>query len=92
MKQKSKYGMPPPVSRADFEHNIFLLVDELEQHSDDEKYLANRAWALGDSLENAHYLPNGRIELANIDEKIRIHANMLDWMKYLPPVTFSQNG
>ena len=47
MKQRSKYGMPPPDSRATFEHNVFLLVDELEQHAGDEAFLANRAWALG---------------------------------------------
>ena len=54
--------MPPPDSRATFEHNVFLLVDELEQHAGDEAFLANRAWALGDSLEHARYLPNRRIE------------------------------
>lgn len=58
MKQKSKYGMPPPTSRADFEHNVFLLIDEMERHKKDEKFLANRLWALGDSLEHARYLPN----------------------------------
>ena len=35
-------------------------------------------------IEQARYLPNGRIDLQTIDEKIRIVANMLDWMKYLP--------
>lgn len=84
MKQKSKYGMPPPVSRAEYEHNMFLLLDELDTHQDDEALISNRLWALGDSLEQARYLPNGRIDLQTIDEKIRIVANMLDWMKYLP--------
>ena len=50
--------MPPPTSRADFEHNVFLLIDEMERHKKDEKFLANRLWALGDSLEHARYLPN----------------------------------
>lgn len=91
MKEKSKYGMPPPDSRATFEHNVFLLVEELEQHVGDEAFLANRAWALGDSLEYARYLPNRRIEIANIDERIRNLANMMDWMKYLPPIQFEKN-
>ena len=84
--------MPPPNSRASFEHNVFLLVDELERHAGDEAFLANRAWALGDSLEHARYLPNRRIEIANIDERIRNIANMLDWMKYLPPIHFEKES
>lgn len=91
MKQRSKYGMPPPNSRAAFEHNVFLIVDELERHAGDEAFLVNRAWALGDSLEHARYLPNRRIELSNIDERMRILANMMDWIKYLPPMQFNKN-
>ena len=91
MKEKSKYGMPPPNSRATFEHNVFLLVDDLEQHARDEVFLANRAWALGDSLEYARYLPKRRIEIANIDERIRNLANIMDWKKYLPPIQFEKN-
>ena len=91
MKEKSKYGMPPPNSRASFELNIFLLIDDLEQHAGDEAFLANRAWALGDSLEHARYLPNRRIEIANIDVRMRSLANMMDWMKYLPPIQFEKN-
>ena len=45
---------------------------------------------MGDSLEHLHYLPNRRIELANIDERIRIHSNMMDWMKFLPPMEFKK--
>lgn len=91
MKEKSKYGMPPPDSRAALEHNVFLLVDGLEQHAGDEACLANRAWALGDSLEHARYLPNRRIEIANIDERMRNLANMMDWMKYLPLMQFEKD-
>ncbi|MBR0500345.1 MAG: hypothetical protein IJJ72_05055 [Bacteroidales bacterium] len=91
MKEKSKYGMPPPDSRAAFEHNVFLLVDELEQNAGDEAFLANRAWALGDSVEHARYLPNRRIEIANIDERLRNLANMMDWMKYLPLMQFEKD-
>ena len=83
--------MPPPNSRATFEHNVFLLVDDLEQHAGDEAFLANRTRALGDSLEYARYLPNRRIEIANIDERIRNLANMMDWKKYLPQIQFEKN-
>lgn len=70
---------------------MFLLVDGLEQHAGDEACLANRAWALGDSLEHARYLPNRRIEIANIDERMRNLANMMDWMKYLPLMQFEKD-
>ena len=90
MKQRSKYGMPPPTTRADLEHNVFLLVDEIETNIDDASYLRNRLWALGDSLERLRYLPNRRIELPAIDERVRIHANMLDWIEDLPLVTFKK--
>ena len=83
--------MPPPDSRAAFEHNVFLLIDELEQHAGNKAFMANRAWALGGSLEHARYLPNRRIEIANIDERMRNLANMMDWMKYLPPIQFEKN-
>lgn len=84
MKQRSEYGMPPPTNRAEFEHNVYLLIEEIEQHMDDKDFLANRMWALGDSLTHLRYLPNRRIELPTIDERIRSHANMLDWIKHLP--------
>ena len=84
MKERSEYGMPPPLSRSEFEHNVFLLIDEIEQYMDDREFLANRIWALGDSLEHLRYLPNRRVELPTIDERIRSHANTLGWLKYLP--------
>lgn len=84
MKEKSKYGMPPPISRIEMEHNVFMLIDELQQHAGDEDFLANRVWALGDSLRHIRPLPNGRIELAAIDERIRCFSNLLGWMKYFP--------
>ena len=69
---------------------MYLLVDEIERHIDDENYLRNRTWAVGDSLEYLHYLPNRRIELTNMDGKIRSNANMLSWMKNLSPITIDK--
>lgn len=69
---------------------MFLLVDEMECHANDEKFLRNRMWALGDSIEHLRYLPNRRIELPTIDERVRSLSNMMDWMKYLPPVTLKK--
>lgn len=87
MKEKSKYGMPPPTTREEMEHNVYLLVDEMLQNIDNKGFIANRLWALGDSIEHLRHLPNGRIELPTIDERVRSLANMMDWMKYMPPMT-----
>lgn len=84
--------MPPPTCRSELEHNVYLLVDDIERHIDDAAYLRNRVWAMGDSLERLRYLPNRRIDLPTIDERIRCHANMMDWMKYMPPMEFNSEG
>ena len=87
MKEKSKYGMPPPTSREEMEHNVYMFVDEMVQNIDNERFVSNRLWALGDSIEHLRHLPNGRIELPTIDERVRNLSNMMGWMKYLPPMT-----
>lgn len=78
--------MPPPINRAGMEHNMYLLSDEMQQNINNKDFIANRLWALSDSIEHLRLLPNGRIELSTIDEKVRSIANMMDWLKYLPPV------
>lgn len=42
--------MPSPTLRAEFEHNVFLLVEDIERHKNNQSYLENRFWALGESL------------------------------------------
>lgn len=78
--------MPPPINRAGMEHNVYLLSDEMQQNINNKDFIDNRLWALGDSIERLRALPNGRIELSTIDEKVRSIANMMDWLEYLPPV------
>ncbi len=84
--------MPPPTSRAEFEHNVFLLVEDIERHKNNQFYLENRFWALGESLEHSRYLPNRRIELPSIDERMRLLSNMMDWGKYLPPMLLREKN
>lgn len=86
MKEKSKYGMPPPTTRVEMEHNVYLLAEEMQQNINNKDFIDNRLWALGDSIERLRALPNGRLELPTIDERVRGIANMMDWLKYLPPV------
>lgn len=83
--------MPPPTCRAEFEHNVFLFVDDLNQHINDDAYLRTHLRGVFDSIKKLRQLPNGRIELPTIDESLRLRSNMMDWMKYLPPMSFKQN-
>ena len=83
MRKKSKYGMPSPETRNDFEHNINLTIDEINK-STNKSLLQNRMMVMGDSLQKLHKLPNGRINPITVDEKIRLHSNTLDWQKYFP--------
>lgn len=78
--------MPPPTTRVEMEHNVYLLADEMQQNINNKDFIDNRLWALGDSIERLRALPNGRLELPTIDERVRGIANMMDWLKYLPPV------
>lgn len=75
--------MPPPETRNDFEHNINLTIDEINR-STNMSLIQNRMMVMGDSLQKLRKLPNGRINLLTVDEKIRLHSNTLDWQKYLP--------
>ena len=34
--------MPPPTCRSELEHNVYLLVDDIERHIDDAAYLDAR--------------------------------------------------
>lgn len=78
--------MPTPNNRAGFEHNIFLILEDIKRHKDDAKYLRNRLWVIGDALESARYLPNGRIKLSDIDERLRLYGNMSNLISNLPPL------
>ena len=82
---KSKYGMPPPKDRKEFEHNLFLLAEEThriaESGSDDQ--LRNFLWATYPHIKNIRNHPNGRINFLTIDEQARLQANMKNWMSYL---------
>lgn len=83
--KKSKYGVPPPSSRADFEHNIGLSYEDalrkLENNQRDPFFVQRTL----PQLKDIELLPNGRINLNSVDESLRLHANMLHWMELMPP-------
>lgn len=80
--EKSKYGMPPPKTRREFEHNLFLLAEDTHRimESDDENLLRNFLWATYPHIKNIKNHPNGRLNFLTIDEQARLQANMKKWM------------
>lgn len=88
MIKKSKYGMPPPANRAEFEHNIGLVFEEgiNKFESKNKDSIANFQWAVGKDIQKLNFLPNGRINLLSINERLRLHGNSMHWMKFLPPL------
>jgi len=79
---KSKYGMPPPKTRREFENNLFLLVEDTHRivESGDDDLIRNFLWATYPHIKNIKSHPNGRLNFLTIDEQARLQANMKKWM------------
>ena len=90
MTRKNKYGMPPPTSRREFEHNVNIVIEDVHRalESGDEALIANKAWATLPHLRKVTYLPNRRIDLGTVNEMLRNQANTMNWvqsMDFPPP-------
>ncbi len=83
--EKSKYGMPPPKTRREFEHNLFLLVEDSHRivESGDDDIIRNFLWATYPHIKSMKGHPNGRLNFLTIDEQARLQANMKKWMEEL---------
>jgi hypothetical protein len=92
--KRSKYGMPPPSNRVEFEHNIFLVIEDTMRkvESGNEDLIQNVAWATYPHLTKVKKLPNGRVDLTTINEMLRNQANMMEWMKYMPKTPFKKES
>ncbi|WP_027393241.1 hypothetical protein [Aquimarina latercula] len=88
MRKKSKYGMPPPKTRKEFEHNINLVLEEVFEASDKNnlELIRNRMVFTIPHLERVRYLPNRRLDLNTVNEMLRNQSNMMHWMSMMPPV------
>lgn len=88
---KGKIGMPPPMTRREFERNVGLTMEDFLRKIDsgNDKLINNTMWVTGKHLEKLRFLPNKRIELSSIDEGLRLHSNSLNWfsMMRLPKAT-----
>lgn len=80
---KNKYGMPPPRTRNEMEHNLHLVIENFTAkiESKDEAIIQNAMWATYRHLKDVKKTPNGRINMTTYNEQIRLQANMMKWMK-----------
>jgi hypothetical protein len=80
--EKIKYGMPPPKTRREFEHNLFLLAEHTHRitESDDDDLIRNFLWVTYPHIRNIKNHSNGRLNFLTIDEQARLQANMRKWM------------
>lgn len=83
--ENNKYGMPPPKTRREFEHNIFLLAEDTNRivESGDDDLIRNFFWATYPHIKVIRNHPNGRINFLTINEQARLQANMKKWMDQL---------
>ena len=81
--EKSKYGMPPPKTRREFEHNIYLLAEDTNRivESGNDDLIRNFLWATYPHIKGIRNHPNGRINFLTIDEQARLQANTKKWME-----------
>ena len=68
--------MKTPATRAEFEHNMYLLRERFRQGK---IHLAPTVPIEG--LLRVRTLPNGRIDFLSIDESARLQANMMAQME-----------
>ena len=73
--------MPPPTTRMEFEHNIFLSIEEVRYKLENNIKDYGLYQSVLPSLRKVKSLPNHRIDLTTIDEKVRLHSNMKKWME-----------
>lgn len=72
-----------PNERGEFEHNIFLLIEEVYRAVDqnDEASLGSLGAFTIEPLKKVRKLPNGRVNLITIDESLRLQGNMRNTMQ-----------
>lgn len=73
--------MPPPTTRMEFENNIFLSIEEVRFKLENDIKDYGLYQSVVPSLSKVKLLPNHRIDLTTIDERVRLHSNMQKWME-----------
>jgi len=90
--KKNRYGMPPPSTRDEFEHNIYLSIEaaifKIKNNQSDPGFY----YEILPKLQKLTKLPNGRLNLNEVDESLRLDANMRHWMELMPPPEIINNN
>ena len=63
------------------ESNLYLVVEDANRKiaTGKKELIQNVAWATLPHLKKVKKLPNGRVNLATVNEMIRLQANTLRW-------------
>ena len=82
-----------PKDRAEFEHNLFLLVEKANHiaTSTDPTEIGSFMTFTYPELKKLRKLPNGRIDFKTVDESLRLNANTQNYMNNLGPREYIQN-
>lgn len=82
--KKNKYGWPPPTNRNEFEHNMYLVIEDVNNkvRSGNTELIDSVAIFTYSHLKELRWLPNGRINLNTINEQLRLQGNMAKWQEY----------
>ena len=92
IKQK-KYGVQPVVNRMELEHNLYLMVEDITRKIESGDGLAMSGLsAILPSARNIKKLPNGRIDLATVDEQARLYGNSMRWLKQMDLSRFRRSA
>jgi hypothetical protein len=78
---KIKRGMPTPSTRKEFEHNIYLTIENALRKLNNKQHDPFFIRRTLPQLKNIKYLPNGRINFNSIDESLRLQANTQYWIE-----------
>lgn len=86
--------MPPPKSRTELEHNLYILVEDTNRKisSGDSGLIQNVLWATVPHLEKVKKSPNNRVNILTVNEMVRNQANMMEWMSHLPPLSIDESS
>lgn len=79
-----KYGITPLRTRYEMEHNFYLAFEDFKRkiESGNEDLKQNALWATGKHIKEVRMTPNRRVDVATINEMMRLQSNMMEWMKY----------
>ncbi len=69
-------SMETPMTRAEFEERLHLVREGVESGK-------MHLGPMIDDLAKIRFLPNGRIDMLSVNEKARLHANMMYRLPFL---------